>query len=259
MLGPEAVLAVEGLNIENTPYMESISAARALLLDEETALEGTTTLSLETQADLAEQDILTFINENFRTFMKVLRCLNSEDQELVLSYYILSKPQTVLARVQRSTQTVCSSRIRMAIKTLATFIMMGGEPPEEILHKVLEKAGFEDKLVKVPLSKAIVMYVEKRNFTEVADTFGVHRPEVRRWMRRASDALLESTDPEEAAVAVWIHSLLERANATGTGYSKRQRAKQGNHFLQSADITGEFRLRVEDPGFSQMFMARANR
>ena len=63
---------------ENTPYFDSITSARAMLLDEEDQLEGTTTISLETQADLAEEDILSFINDNFDRFLKTLRFLKKE-------------------------------------------------------------------------------------------------------------------------------------------------------------------------------------
>ena len=38
--------------MESTPYMNSVTSARALLLGEEEALVGATTISLETQQDL---------------------------------------------------------------------------------------------------------------------------------------------------------------------------------------------------------------
>src|ERR1700739_4771483 len=191
---------------ENTPYFDSITSARAMLLDEEDQLEGTTTISLETQADLAEEDILSFISDNFDRFLKTLRFLKKEAQELLLSYYLLSKTQNTLAIIHKSTQTVCSFRIRMAVKTLGTFVMMG-EPTEELLHAVLEKAGLEDSLEKVSLSKVVMEYVRTRNFQQVAAHFGLHRPDVRRAMSRASKALMDSKDGREMATAAWAHRL----------------------------------------------------
>jgi len=46
--------------------------------------------------------------------------------------------QNTLAVIHKSTQTVCSFRIRMAVKTLACFIMMG-EPTIEHMHEILNK------------------------------------------------------------------------------------------------------------------------
>lgn len=249
---------------ENTPYFDSITSARALLLDEEEQLEGTTTISLETQADLAEEDILSFINDNFDRFLRTLRYLKKEDQELLLSYYLLSKTQNTLAIIHKSTQTVCSFRIRMAVKTLGTFFMMG-EPSEEMLHAVLEKAGLEDSLNKEDappapaLSKVVMEYVRSRNFQQVAHHFGLHRPDVRRAMSRASKTLMDSKDGKEAAVAAWLHSLIDKVSPTGTGFSKRKAQKMGHLYRSDPAILGQFRMNIEDPNFGAMFVSRANR
>ena len=145
---------------ENSAYFDSIVATRALLLDEEESLEGNTLISLESQADMAEEDILTYIQENFAGFLRILRSLKKEDQELLLSYYLLSKTQNTLATIHKSTQTVCSFRIRMAVKTLGTFIMMGGAPTVETMHEILTKAGLEDSLKPIGLSKIVDEYVK---------------------------------------------------------------------------------------------------
>ena len=249
---------------ENTPYFDSITSARAMLLDEDEQLEGATTISLETQADLAEDDILSFIGDNFDRFLKTLRFLKKEDQELLLSYYLLSKTQNTLAIIHKSTQTVCSFRIRMAVRTLGTFMLVGGEPTEELLHEVFEKAGLENSLEKEghpapALSKVIMEYVRCRNFQQVAVHFGLHRPDVRRAMSRASKALMDSKEGKEAAVAAWTHSLIDKVSPVGPGFSKRKAQKMGHLYRRDSDLLGKFRLDIEDPDFSQMFVSRANR
>ncbi len=52
--------------------MNSVTSARSLLLTDEEALEGASTISLETQQDLQEDDIFTYIQENFTGFLKML-------------------------------------------------------------------------------------------------------------------------------------------------------------------------------------------
>jgi hypothetical protein len=243
---------------ENTPYFDSITSARAMLLNEEEQLEGTTTISLETQADMTEEDILTYVIENFAEFLRFLRYLKKEDQELLLSYYILSKTQNTLAIIHKSTQTVCSFRIRMAVKTLACFIMMG-EPTVEHMHDILDKAGMEKSLEKIDLSEVIDLYAKTRSFQRIAEVHNLHRPDIRRAMSRASKALMESKDPNEHALGAYIHSLIDKANPSGVGYSKRKMQKLGHIYRVDPPLLGEFRIKVSDPDFDHMFVSRANR
>ena len=243
--------------MENSPYMTSITSARAMLLTEEESLEGGTTISLETQSDLQEDDVFTYIQENFPNFLKMLKYLSQEDQDMLLSYYLLGKTQTTLATIFKSTQTVCSFRIRMAIKVIGAFLLFG-EPTAEILAEILSKAGLEDSL-KGGLSKAVIEYAKCRSFQQVAETLGLHRPDVRRAMSRAARTLLNSNDSREAAMAAWIHSLVDKSNPVGPGYSKRKLLKEGHIFKQDGELLGNFRVDIEDPEFDQLFVSRANR
>ena len=243
---------------ENSPYFESITSARAMLLSEEDQLEGVTTISLETQADLAEDDIFTYVQENFADFLTILRFLKKEDQEMLLSYYLLSKTQNTLAIIHKSTQTVCSQRIRMAVKTLGTFIMMG-EPTVEKMHEILKRAGLEDSWEGVELSQIIDLYVKIRNFRRIAEIYNLHRPDIRRSLSRASKQLMGSADGHEHALGAYIHSLIDKANPNGQGFSKRKTAKLGHLYRTDPNMLGEFRIKVDDPTFDAMFVSRANR
>ena len=229
-------------------------------LSEEDSLEGQTTISIETCGELEKVDkyTYTYIQENFAHFLKYLRFLKKEDQELLLSYYILGKTQNTLALIHKSTQTVCSFRIRMAAKTLGTFIMMG-LPTVEKMHTILGGAKLEDSLKKVPLSQVIDEYNRCRNFQRVAEVHKLHRPDVRRAMSRASKQLMESKDPQEHALGAYIHSLIDKANPAGTGFSKRKIAKQCHLYITDPAILGSFRIRVDDPDFGAWFVSRANR
>src|SRR5271167_2274242 len=141
---------------ENTPYFDSITSARAMLLTDEEALEGATLLSMESDPKFKEdQKILAYIQENFPMFLVMLRHLKKEDQELLLSYYLLAKTQNTLAIIHRSTQTVCSFRIRMAVKVLCAFILYESEFTTEKMQGVLTAAGLENCIKNVPLSMII--------------------------------------------------------------------------------------------------------
>jgi hypothetical protein len=258
--------------VENSPYMESAVARRAILnsrgdhgeLDEHEVLDGQTTISLETCSDMTEEDILTYVQENFSDFLKVLRFLSKEDQELLLSYYLLSKTQNTLALIHKSTQTVCSFRIRQAVKRIGTFMMLG-VPTEEVMTKIFKKAGLEDSLPpnlkneQVGLSQVVTLYEQTRSFQQVADVFGLHRPDIRRAMSRAVKQLSESDVPEELALGALVHGLIDKASASGQGFSKRKLGKLCHIYRNDPDILGEFRVDITDPDFKYLFTSRANR
>ena len=261
---------------ETTQYFEAVTGARAIAQwDEQAGMEGTTTVSLETQADLVEEDYLSFVQDHTAQFIRMLRWLNREDQELLLSYYFLSKTQTTLAIIHKSTQTICSFRLRMAMKKLGTFMMFGGPPSVEQMDVILRQAGMEFVTVgtcerystgnpsrhpirdkEMRLSKLIDAYEKTRNFQRVAEAFNVHRPDVRRTMSRASKQMMEAPEPEQRAVAAYIHGLLDKASAAGQGYSKRKLAKCVNIYRTDSSRLGDFCWNAAD--IEHVLIARAN-
>jgi len=254
--------------MENSAYMEMIVASRAQKLTEQEQLEGTGMISVESDDEFVDSDVYTFCTEHFTLFMKYIRFLDKEQQELLLSYYMLAKTQNQLASLFNSTQTVCSFRLRMAMKIMGAFLMMGGKPSVEQMHEILERTGVENQ-VSVPVSQLIDEYRECRNFQRIAEVHKLHRPDIRRAMSVASKTLLAkdpdfTTDqyvpPESVALGAYIHGLIDKAAPTGVGKSKRQRAK-ATRFVRRCDpsILGEFRISVDDPGFKHWFVPRANR
>ena len=244
---------------EDTAYFQSIVANRALLLDEQEALEGGVLVSIETAEDQAqEQDIWVWLQEHFEKFLRLLRHLSKEDQELLLSYYLLGKTQNTLATIHHSTQTVCSFKIRMAVKNLCVFLMMG-EPTQETMRDILAGANLECyHPLSIPLSQLIWEYARCRDFARLAKIHNIHRPEIRRAMSRASKVLLELKGREHA-LGAYIFGLIDKANPAGEGYSKRKIAKQGHIVKTDPSITGQFRIDVTDPDFAAMFVSRASR
>ena len=249
---------------EISPYFDAVIAARSMLLDEWSALEGTTTVSLETQTELGEADIFSYIEENFVQFLQTLRYLSKEDQELLLSYYILAKTQTTLAILHRSTQTLCSARIRMAMQKMGTFILLG-PPTAELTSKVFTELGLEQSLKSpdteavVPLSQVVDLYAKTRSFQRVAEVLQLHRPDVRRVMSQTSKQLLESQDIRHRALGAYLFDLTEKASASGKGFSKRKLAKQGSIYCRDSDLLGDFTVNVAHADFDQLFISRANR
>lgn len=248
------------------PYIERVAAQRALQLDEDEWLESTSTLSLETQEDLVEGDILVFVRENFASFIRALRFVSRQDAELLLSYYVLSKNQTTLASILNTNQTLCSVHLRQAVQRFGAVLMLGC-PTQEVMAEILGKVGLENvewardygkSKIKMPLSKVLAAYAKVRNFTTVADAYHLHRPAIRRTFSEVSKKLKDSRDPREVALGCYIHGLIDKANAKETGLTKRQMQKQTNGYRKDPALLGQFRVDVSHPDFDYVFTARAN-
>jgi len=242
---------------ENSLFFEAIIAQRSMLLDPQTALEGCTTVSLETQADMADSDVLTYIEGNFPAFITNIRYLSKEDQELLLGYYILAKTQASLSILHRSTQTLCSARLRMAMRKMGIFIILG-PPTANALRDIFVACGIED-LLSVPMSEVVELYAKTRSFQRVAEVLGLHRPEVRRAMSTASEVLTDSKDTTTNAAGAYVFGLIDKSSAAGQGFSRRKMAKQGDLYVQTPSILGDFRIDVSAPDFDHIFVSRANR
>ena len=147
----------------------------------------------------------------------------------------------------------------MAVKTLCAFLLYEEEFTPEKMKTVLAGAGLENCIKTVPLSTIIDLYVKTRSFQRVAETHKLHRPDIRRAMSRASKQIMESKDPMEHALGAFIHSLIDKSNPIGSGYSKRKMQKLGNIMRVDSPILGDFRIKITDPNFDEMFVSRANR
>lgn len=227
-----------------------------MLLSDEEALAGGVTLSLETCDDLTDPEfgVQTFIMDNFPTFLKMTRNLKSRDQDLLLSYYLLSCSQNTLAPIFKETQTGISTDIRAAIKTLCTFIMVG-PPTAQIIHEALIEEGLESRLGDTELSTIAFEYSRCRAFDVVAARHSIRRPEVRKALRTVSDKLLESRQPRSLAIGSWLFNLIDHARPTGVGYKPKGEPVISR---KDPDVLGQFRVDVANADFGHCFVGRAN-
>jgi hypothetical protein len=228
-----------------------------MLLDEETAHAGITCISAETQAYLAELDIPSFIDAHFGDFLRHVRFLDAEDQEIVLGYYLLQKTQATLAVLHASTQTLTGARVRMAMQKIGTSLVLG-IPTPKLLAELFMEIGMEDTLDK-PLSEVVDLYRRSRSFQRCAEVTGLRRQTLRRAIIDATAALNRSTDSRQQALGVYMSDLINKADAKHSGVTAQERAKQAHILFSDPKVLGEFRIDVEDPGFDSLFTSRAIR
>ena len=241
-----------------SPYFESITAARSMLIEDPFDTEHET-ISLETQSDLSKDSIGMFLRDNFGQFLPLLRQLNVEDYEMFLSYYFLKKPQWCLAKLYQSTQTLCSFRIRMALKKLGIVTLYQGEPPAEALDAILASHDLNDILPTVKTSVLVTDYRRLRSFSAVATHQGLHRPDVRRALTKAATGLMNDAHEEHMAIGAYIHGMIDKASITGSGYSARKVAKHALLHKSDPKCVGSFCVDVSDPSFEEhVLVSRAS-
>jgi len=243
---------------ETSPYFDAIISKRSVEAYTDDSEFKDQTVSLETQNDLIEEHISLYIKDNFKDFLRILRSISNEDQELLLSYYIANKPQWCLAKIYRSTQTICSFKIRMAVKKLGATIIYGEKPDINIMQKVLEDNNLEFLLKDVRTSVLIDDYRKYRSFQIVSKKNKVHRPDVRRVLSQVSKTLLDKTDEKSLSLGAMVYGLIDKASANGQGYSKRKIDKISYLFRSDPNILGSFYIDVQDPNFDNILVSRAN-
>lgn len=252
--------------MENSPYFDTITANRSIEQygeDPDSSLEGTQLISAETVLT-DEQGISTYIHTHFEEFLKHLQKMDTVSQNLLLAYYVLGKPQTQLAPLFGTTQTMCSFSIRAAVRALTAVIMFGGgRPSKEIMCRILTEAGCEVWLEGpnkgFGLSDLLEEFVLTRNYGSVAKKFGVHRPDIPRALRIVTNRLRESREREQAALGWYIESLINRASRTGGGLGRHQARKFEDMSFETSDVLGKFVLQNPTQGeIDQIFASRAN-
>ena len=206
------------------------------------------TISLETQMDLAKNSISESLRENFGLFFPLLNNLTLEDYELILAYYFLGQPQWCLAKLCRSTQTLCSFRIRMALKKLGVMTMSQGHPTRETLDLILDSHGL-NTILSVKTSILVEEYRKRRSFMAVADALGLHRPDVRRALTKAANTLMGDQHEEHIAFGAYIHGLIDKASVSGVGFSAKKFQRHAHIHKSDPHCVGNFQISTTDPFF----------
>ena len=127
------------MHAEPSPLMDLCFDERAMQIDQQDALEARACVSIETYE--TETDILNFIQDNFSDFLRYLRYLSREDQELLMSYFLLGKAQHTLGALRQAQQSRVSVHVRTAIQTLGTYIIMGGKPTPDCMAEIFAAVG----------------------------------------------------------------------------------------------------------------------
>ena len=243
---------------ENSPYFEAITAKRSMLVSPEDSCGQT--ISLETQADLAQDTIGVALQENYGAFIRYMEFLALEDQELINLYYQAAKPQWCLAAFHRSTQTLCSQRLRLAVKRLALMAMFQGPPSQDVLDDILEEHQLNRLIPQGPTTSSLVVeYREHHSFSVVTDVLRCSRPQARRALIASAASLLKDEHEEHTAFGAYIHGLIDQASVLGSGYSENKRLKCAHGFVNHPALVGQASIRLDDlQDYDHVLVSRAS-
>ena len=228
---------------EISAYFEAITAVRSMRVTNPFDASNET-ISAETQMDLARDSVGMSLRTDLETLLPYVAQLCLEDQELLKCYFLLEKPQWCLAVVHRSTQTLCSQRIRKAQERLGLIVQHHGQhPPLESITEVLEQHGLNHILAEGPTTAEIVVeYRKRRSFTGVSDSLRCPRAQVRHVLNTAATALKDDEHREHAAYGAYIHGLIDQAAVHGRGFSENKRQKLAHAHAVDPDLVGQFRV-----------------
>jgi hypothetical protein len=67
--------------------------------------------------------------------------------------------------------------------------------------------------------------------------------------------LIACVDPDEQILGWWIYGITAKANPAGSGLDRRAVAKQVDMKFTTPNVCVQFRIRVDDPGFDQLFQS----
>jgi hypothetical protein len=263
-------------------YFEHVTGARALLVDQETALLGNALVSAETTGEGAT-DFETYVKENFESFLRTVRKLSFTDQQVLLEYYLLNIPQKALAVFGKTTQTYKSSEIRNAVKRFCALILFG-EPSEERIRKILTRCGHErvtfnldrahdmyltdgkvfsehmsDRTQEFSMSELIARYRETRSFFKVAYRKKIYRPQIRRAFNDLVTKLEGTQEQEAQALSTYLYGMIFKANKFGGGPTPREAAKWSRYVnVTLPPCLGQYEVDLQDPAvdLEQMFFPK---
>jgi len=249
-------------------YWNSVVAIQSSMkADLDDMLQGNINISIETMG-VFKDEFVDIVQNNPAFFLKNLRYLRPSDQELLISYYIVMKAQQHLAIINKSTQTICSYRLRMACRIFTAFVYFKGFPSEEQIRGVLAKANLSDVEDPRPLNcaasqaefiaRAITLYNMSHDFQQVANRMGAHRPSIRRSFSQLRKKLEESEVTAEQALSALVFHLIDKANAWGGGLAARELKKQGTIMLKDPPVLGKFRVKAGDPYFEAVSSPKAD-
>ena len=232
---------------ENSAYFEAITAVRSMRVDDPFDA-STETISAETQMDLARDSVGVALRDSLDTFLPYMEHLTLEDQELIKLYFLVEKPQWCLATIHRSTQTLCSQRIRHAVKRLALHAIHKGPPDQHALDHILDDHGLNKPIPGGPSTgRLIVEYRKRKSFSAVTDVLQCPRPQVRRAIISAATTLLKDEHEEHTAYGAYIHGLIDQAAVHGPGFSEAKRLKCAHAHTIDPHLVGLPRINSSDP------------
>ena len=183
------------------------------------------TISAESVAENSSLlDFKSFAREYPEKLFPLLRNLRVEFQEIFIEYYLLEKSQYFIGPTHGFIQTRVWQTLRTIEQAIGAMIVLGTNPGADILRPILFKAGVETTKYG-SLTDMILLYANTQSYAAVAKQFGSPVPAVRKVFRPIIAQLLESKNLKDAAVGSYLRSLTHQASLTGTGLSKRCRAR----------------------------------
>lgn len=170
-------------------------------------------------------DFKTFADEYPERLFPLISRLRPEFQEFFIEFHILRKSQAFIGKCHGQIQTRVWQVLRLVEQAIGSMIILGTSPDAEIIRPILRKAGLDSTIAYGSLTDMILLYAKTQSYAEVALRVGAPVPLIRKLFRPTIVALLANKDVRAVAVGAYLRSLTHQASLTGTGLSKRCKAR----------------------------------
>ena len=121
------------------------------------------------------------------------------------------------------------------------------------MEAILEKAGLDKNVAKYA-----DLYRVHKSFSKVATLLAIHRPVIRRGISATAASLVKKEDRLQSGLGAYLIGLIQDKDPTGTGKSKASKRRPFQLNRTDPKCTGEFRIKVDDPDFKSMFIAKSS-
>jgi hypothetical protein len=229
-------------------YINSMMDRRSLMVAPEDA--AGTLISMEAQ-NQGDDDITSYIENNFKEFLEYLKFIRGIDRHLLLSYYLCGVTQARLGPIYGYTQTVTSTRLRNAVKLLTAFMVWEGEPSDILVRLSCDERKIADWTIEFRGNGGHLDVVAKK--------FKVHRPELRRELARAVDEMQLASEQDTQLMAAYVNMLMldgkSRITGEETEHTKSRRTE--TIYRHDPDCLGQFCVSIsDDPDWDSLFVPR---
>lgn len=233
------------------PY-EQVYKSRLERAIERRSAEGEETTSLSPCYGSGTQlDVESYLAESERA-EEIISYLDDLEKFVVFGYYILKKPQDVLAYIIELGDGRFTKFLRGCIYKIAAIILFG-----DLLQGDWMDSCCLDTFDNVLISKVILDFFKTRSFPLTAQKHNKHYVAVRVMLEKYAEVMAKETDLRKSALGEYLGFVVEFNSLSGKGYTGNLSKNRSIIKITDPQILASNTYKMEDPNIDMVLYSRA--